>query len=143
MDHDAAHKYIYSLPEVTADLLRLIIPGWVEELDLATLEDRSSEHLDAAHRKRLGDMAWRVGFRGGRRRLDFWGAAGGGLALGEPGVGDRAAAGGRDAAGVAAAAAAGGGPLPWAGEQAVSAGTAFLGAGAVGAKDWRRGLPGL
>ena len=68
MDHDAAHKYIYSLPEVTADLLRLIIPGWVEELDLATLEDRSTEHLNAAHRKRLGDMAWRVGFRGGRRR---------------------------------------------------------------------------
>ena len=67
MDHDAAHKYIYSLPEVTADLLRLIIPGWVEELDLATLEDRSAEHLDAAHRKRLGDMAWRVGFRSGRR----------------------------------------------------------------------------
>ena len=67
MDHDAAHKYIYSLPEVTADLLRLIIPGWVGELDLATLEDRSAEHLNAAHRKRLGDMAWRVGFRGGRR----------------------------------------------------------------------------
>ena len=68
MDHDAAHKYIYSLPEVTADLLRLIIPSWVGELDLATLEDRSSEHLDAAHRKRLGDMVWRVGFRSGRRR---------------------------------------------------------------------------
>ena len=68
MDHDAAHKYIYSLPEVTADLLRLIIPGWVDELDLSTLEDRSSEHLDAAHRKRLGDMAWRVVFRRGRRR---------------------------------------------------------------------------
>ena len=68
MDHDAAHKCIYSLPEVTADLLRLIIPGWVDELDLSPLEDRSAEHLDAAHRKRLGDMAWRVGFRRGRRR---------------------------------------------------------------------------
>ena len=66
MDHDAAHKYIYSLPEVTADLLRLVIPGWVRELDLSTLEDRSSEHLDAAHRKRLGDMVWQVGFRNGR-----------------------------------------------------------------------------
>ena len=49
MNHDAAHKYIYSLPEVTADLLRLIAPDWVDELDLATLEDRSSEYLDAAH----------------------------------------------------------------------------------------------
>ena len=67
MDHDAAHKYIYSLAEVTADLLRLVIPGWVDELDLSSLEDRSSEYLDDAHRKRLGDMAWRVDFRGGRR----------------------------------------------------------------------------
>ena len=66
MNHDAAHKFIYSLPEVTADLLRLVAPDWVDELDLATLEDRSSEYLDAAHRKRVGDMAWRVCFRRGR-----------------------------------------------------------------------------
>ena len=66
MDHDAAHKYIYGLPEVAADLLRLVIPGWVDELDLSALEDRSSEFLDAAHRKRLADMVWRVSFRGGR-----------------------------------------------------------------------------
>ena len=65
MGHDAAHKHIYSLPEVTADLLRLVIPDWVDELDLATLDDRSSEYLDATHRKRLGDMAWRVCFRKG------------------------------------------------------------------------------
>ena len=43
----------------------------MDELDLASLEDCSSEYLDAAHRKRLGDMAWRVHFRKGR-------AAGGG-----------------------------------------------------------------
>ena len=66
MDHDAAHKHIYSLPEVTADLLRLVAPDWVDELDLATLEDCSSEYLDAAHRKRLGDMAWRLCFLKGR-----------------------------------------------------------------------------
>ena len=68
MDHDAAHKYIHGLPEVAADLLRLVAPGWADELDLATLQDRSSEYLDAAHRKRLGDMAWRVCFRKGRLR---------------------------------------------------------------------------
>ena len=68
MDHDAAHKYIHGLPEVAADLLRLVALGWADELDLATLEDRSSEYLDAAHRKRLGDMAWRVCFRKGRLR---------------------------------------------------------------------------
>ena len=66
MNHDAAHKYIHSLPEVTADLLRLLVPDLVDELDLPTLEDRSSEYLDAAHRKRVGDMAWRVCFRKGR-----------------------------------------------------------------------------
>ena len=66
MDHDAAHKFIYSLPEVTTDLLRLVVPDLVDELDLPTLEDRSSEYLDAAHRKRVGDMAWRVCFRKGR-----------------------------------------------------------------------------
>ena len=33
MNHDAAHKFIYSLPEVTADLLRLVVPDLVDELD--------------------------------------------------------------------------------------------------------------
>ena len=65
MDHDAAHKFIYALREVVADLLRLVIPGWVDGLDLATLEDLSSEFFDAGHRKRVGDMAWRVRFREG------------------------------------------------------------------------------
>ena len=49
------------------DLLRLVAPDWVDELDLAASEDCSSEHREAAaHRKRLGDMAWRVRFRKGR-----------------------------------------------------------------------------
>ena len=183
MDHDAAHKYIYSLPEVAADLLRIVAQDWVGELDLFTMEDRSSEYLDAAHRKRLGDMVFSVrlcrrrpsgGVRpyvlvlvefqsevdgrmakrmretagvsssGSRRDLDIEGAAGGGLAIEEPGVGDGAAAGGGNAAGVAAMLAGGGGPFPWTGEQAVPAGAAFLGAGAVGAQDRRWfGLPGL
>ena len=63
MDHDAAHKYIYALREVVADLLRLVIPDWVDELDLTTLEDLSSEFFDDEHRKRAGDMVWRVRFR--------------------------------------------------------------------------------
>ena len=64
MDHDAAHKYIYSLPKVTADLLRLVVPSWMDALDLDTLEERSSEFLDAEHRRRQSDLAWQVGFRG-------------------------------------------------------------------------------
>ena len=66
MDHDAAHKYIHGLPEVAADLLRLVAPDWVDELDLPSLEDRSAEFLDAAHLKRLGDMAFSVRLRRGR-----------------------------------------------------------------------------
>ena len=46
MNHDAAHKYIHSLPEVTADLLRLVVPDLVDELDLPTLEDRSSSKTE-------------------------------------------------------------------------------------------------
>ena len=44
MDHDAAHKYVYMLAAVTADLLRLVVPGWAHELDMATLEDVSADH---------------------------------------------------------------------------------------------------
>lgn len=40
-----------------ADLLRLVVPAWVDALDLAILEKRSSEFLDADHRKSLGDTA--------------------------------------------------------------------------------------
>ena len=66
MDHDAAHKYIYALPEVTADLLRLVLPDWAHRLDFATLGDASSEFFDARHGKRVSDMVWRVRLRGGQ-----------------------------------------------------------------------------
>ena len=63
MDHDAAHKYIYSLDSVVADLLRLVVPDWAELLDLAAPENVSAEYFDEAHRKRVGDMVWKVYFR--------------------------------------------------------------------------------
>ena len=65
MDHDAAHKYLYTLAPVVADLLRLVVPDWAEQLDLAAPENVSTEFLDEAHRKRVGDMAWKVRFRNG------------------------------------------------------------------------------
>lgn len=65
MDHDAAHKFIYALPEVAADLLHLVAPDWVEDLDLTTLAEVSSEFLDEEHRRRVGDMLWKVHFRSG------------------------------------------------------------------------------
>ena len=66
MDHDAAHKYVYMLAAVVADLLRLVVPDWADDLDLATIEDVSAEYLDEDHRKRVGDMVWKVRFRTGR-----------------------------------------------------------------------------
>ena len=66
MDHDAAHKHIHGLPEVAADLLRLVAPEWADELDFTTLEDRSSEFLDDDHRKRVGDQVTSVRLRQGR-----------------------------------------------------------------------------
>ena len=56
MNHDAAHKYIYMLATVVADLLRLVVPEWADDLDLSSVEDVSAEYLDEDHRKRLGDM---------------------------------------------------------------------------------------
>lgn len=66
MDHDAAHKYIYMLAAVVADLLRLVVPEWADDLDLTSVEDVSAEYLDEDHRKRLGDMVWKVRFRDGQ-----------------------------------------------------------------------------
>ena len=65
MDHDAAYKYLYTLAPVVADLLRLVVQDWAEQLDLAAPEDVSTEFLDEVHRKRVGDMAWKVRFREG------------------------------------------------------------------------------
>ena len=65
MDHDAAHKYLYMLAPVMADLLRLVVPDWADDLDLAALENVSAEYLDDDHRRRFGDMAWKVRFRDG------------------------------------------------------------------------------
>ena len=50
---------------MVADLLRLVIPDWADQLDLSAPEDVSAEYLDEAHRKRVGDMAWKVRFREG------------------------------------------------------------------------------
>ena len=51
MDHDAAHKYLYTLAPVVADLLRLVVPDWAEQLDLAAPEDVSADHWSASFRR--------------------------------------------------------------------------------------------
>ena len=65
MDHDGAHKLLYSLPDVVADLLRILAAGWADKLDFSTLERLSSDYIDEDLLKRIGDMLWRVHFREG------------------------------------------------------------------------------
>ena len=124
MDHDAAHKYIYALPEVTADLLRLVLPDWAGRLDWAGMK-RALVLMQPAE--------IRTAVRG--RGLDGRWTAGGGLASRQPGGGDGSAATERSAEGAAAAAAGRGGLLPRPGERIVPAGAARLGEGAVGGQD--------
>ena len=65
MDHDALSKSLFALPQVEADLLRIVAAGWVHLLDLGTLERLSAEHPSADLTLRAGDLAWRVRFREG------------------------------------------------------------------------------
>ena len=66
MDHDALSKTLFALPQVEADLLRIVAAGWVHLLDLDTLERLSAEHPSADLTLRAGDLAWRVRFRVGQ-----------------------------------------------------------------------------
>ena len=66
MDHDALSKSLFALPQVEADVLRIVAASWVHLLDLGTLERLSAEHPSADLTLRIGDLVWRVGFREGR-----------------------------------------------------------------------------
>ena len=66
MEHDALSKTLFALPQVEADLLRIVAAGWVHLLDLDTLERLSAEHPSADLTLRAGDLAWRVRFREGQ-----------------------------------------------------------------------------
>ena len=74
MDHDAAHKYIHALPEVTTDLLYLVLPDWAGRQDWAGME-RALALMQPAE--------VRTTVRG--RGLDGRWAAGGGGPLPRPG----------------------------------------------------------
>ena len=60
MDHDALNKLIFALPQVGADLLRIVARDWVHLLDLESLERISAEHPSTSLTQRVGDLAWRV-----------------------------------------------------------------------------------
>ena len=65
MQNDAAYKLLFSLPWMVADLLRGFMPGgWTRALDFTTLEKLPAEYIGDDLRRRLGDMLWRIHFRG-------------------------------------------------------------------------------
>ena len=66
MNHDALSKALFALPQVEADLLRIVAAGWVHLLDLSKLERLSAEHPSANLTQRIGDLVWRAPFREGK-----------------------------------------------------------------------------
>ena len=72
MDNDGIHKFAYRLPELFADLLRLVAPALAAELDFAQAEELPAAYVQPASGRfpqRFGDMAWRVPRRGGGAEL--------------------------------------------------------------------------
>ena len=69
MDNDGAHKFAFGVPEVFADLLRLVFPEWADTLDFDNAEEVSAAYVQrfgGGFRQRFGDMLWRVPFKEGR-----------------------------------------------------------------------------
>ena len=70
--HDQTYKLLFAQPEAAQSLIRDVLARcWSDELDMETLERFPTEHVDAALRRSLSDMAWRVWFKGGARSVVF------------------------------------------------------------------------
>ncbi len=50
-DNDGAHKFAFGVPEVFADLLRLVFPEWAGALDFDNADEVSAEHWSALFRR--------------------------------------------------------------------------------------------
>ena len=70
--HDQTYKLLFSHPVAARSLVRDVLArDWSDELDMKTLERFPTEHVDARLRRSLGDMAYRVWFKGGARSAVF------------------------------------------------------------------------
>ena len=68
--HDTAYKLLFSHPRMVEDLLRgFAAVEWSDALDFTSLEKLPAEFTSEDLRRRSGDAAWRVRFRGARRYL--------------------------------------------------------------------------
>ncbi len=64
-DHDTGRRWLFSDPQMVADLIRgFIHEPWVEDLDLETLELVSGSFVSETFQRRENDIIWRVKFRG-------------------------------------------------------------------------------
>ena len=66
MDNDGIHKFAYRHRKLFADLLRLVAPALVAELDLARAEELPTGYAEPGRdgiTQRFGDMAWCVPHR--------------------------------------------------------------------------------
>ncbi len=64
-DHDTGRRWLFSDPQMVADLIRgFIREPWVEDLDLETLELVSGSFVSETFQRRENDVIWRVKFRG-------------------------------------------------------------------------------
>ena len=70
--HDQTYKLLFAQPEAARSLVRDVLArDWSDELDLETLTRLPTEHVDAGLRRSMGDMAWRVWFKGRERSAVF------------------------------------------------------------------------
>ena len=70
MDNDSLHKFTYRVREFFADLLRLVAPALAAELDFDRAEELPTTYVERVRsrfRQRLGDLSWRVPWRGDDR----------------------------------------------------------------------------
>ena len=70
--HDQTSKLLFSHPPAATDLVRdFAAKGWVHGLDLRAVEAFPTESVSADLKRRLGDCAWRVWFKGRRASVVF------------------------------------------------------------------------
>ena len=62
--HDPLYKRLFAFARMVADLLRAVgEPDWIGDIDFATLEELSAQHVGDLGQERRGDAVWRVRFR--------------------------------------------------------------------------------
>ena len=63
--YDPLYRRLFAFARMVADLLRVVgEPDWIDDVDFATLEELSAQHVGDLGQERRGDAVWRLRFRG-------------------------------------------------------------------------------